>query len=259
MSTNDVSSLYEPINEYKPFAARIGIVDGPFEYVSIVGMKLPWPFTTRMTVVQLATGELFLHSPIAFDATLATELGSLGRIRHLVSPNRGHYAHIGEWARAFPEAITWASPGVRERARSQRIDVRFERDLGPNAPPEWQGEIDQTIIPGALLDEVAFLHKETKTLILADTIMNFEPDKIIQPYRLIARLAGISSPSGGMPVDMRLPFWPRIQKVRPAMESILSWEPERIILSHGRCFEANGSSALRSAFGRALNASRPPL
>jgi hypothetical protein len=95
MSANDVSSLYEPINEYEPFAARIGIVDGPFEYVSTIGMKLPRPFTTRMTVVQLATGDLFLHSPIAFDATLATKLGSLGRIRRLVSPNRGHITHGG--------------------------------------------------------------------------------------------------------------------------------------------------------------------
>ena len=64
---------------------------------------MPWPFTTRMTVVQLSNGDLFLHSPIAFDAALATHLQSLGRVRHLVSPNRGHYAHIGEWARDFPE------------------------------------------------------------------------------------------------------------------------------------------------------------
>ncbi len=252
MSANGVSSLYEPINEYKPFAAHIGIVDGPFEYVSIAGMKMPWPFTTRMTVVQLATGDLFLHSPIAFDATLATQLGFLGRIRHLVSPNRGHYAHIGEWARAFPEAVTWASAGVRERAQSQNIDVHFVRDLGQTAPPEWRDEIEQTIIPGFVLDEVVFFHKKTKTLILADTIMNFEPDKIGQPYRLIARLFGVSSPSSGMPVDLRLAFWPSRRKVRPAVESILSWQPERIILSHGRCFEANGSKEVERVFSWAL-------
>ena len=252
MSANDVSSLYEPINVYKSFAARIGIVDGPFEYVSVAGMKMPWPFTTRMTVVQLGIGDLFLHSPIAFDATLAKQLGPLGRVRHLVSPNCGHYAHIGEWARAFPEAITWASPGVRERAHSQHIDIHFERDLDPIAPPEWRDEIDQTIIPGFVSDEVVFFHKETKTLILADTIMNFEPDKIGQPYRLITRLFGVSSPSGGMPVDLRLAFWPSKRKVRPAVESILSWQPEHIILSHGRCFKGNGSREIERVFSWAL-------
>ncbi len=49
-----------------------------------------------MTVVQLKTGDLFLHSPLAFDVALAKRLDSLGRVRHLVSPNRGHYAHIGQ-------------------------------------------------------------------------------------------------------------------------------------------------------------------
>ena len=168
------------------------------------------------------------------------------------SPNKGHYAHIGEWARAFPEAITWASPRVRERARSQHIDVHFERDLGANAPPEWQKEIDQTIIPGAILDEVVFFHKATKTLILADTIMNFELGKLGQPYRLIAWFSGIYAPFGGMPIDMRLAFWPRRREVRTAFERMLSWRPERIILSHGRCFETNGSRVIQRAFSWAL-------
>ena len=170
------SPLYEPNNSYKPFAPHIGIADGPIERVRLFGMKMPWPFTTRMTIIQLASGDLFLHSPIAFDAALAKRLQSLGRVRHLVSPNRGHYAHLAEWARAFPGSIAWASPGVRERARSQRVDVEFQRDLTTQAPPDWRDEIDQTIIAGAFLDEVVFFHRASKTLIVADTIMNFEPE-----------------------------------------------------------------------------------
>jgi hypothetical protein len=52
------ASLYEPINIYKPVAPNIGIVDGPFEYLTVGGVKLPLPFTTRMTVVRLS-GRLF--------------------------------------------------------------------------------------------------------------------------------------------------------------------------------------------------------
>lgn len=247
-----VTSPYEPLKQYKPFAPNIGIVDGPFEYVWLLRMKMPWPFTTRMTVVRLANGDLFLHSPIAFDAALAAQLRSFGAVSHLISPNRGHYAHIGEWARAFPEAVTWASPRVRERASSQRIDVHFTRDLGSSAPAEWRGEIDQTIIPGAVSDEVVFFHKQTRTLILADTIMNFELDKIKQPYRLMARLFGVYAPRSGMPVDLRFALWPSRQQVKPVYEKILSWQPERIILSHGRCFESNATSVLRRVFGWAL-------
>jgi Domain of unknown function (DUF4336) len=221
-STRNISAFYEPLNEYKPFGPNIGIVDGPYEYVSALGMKLRWPFTTRMTVVRLASSDLFLHSPIAFNAELARQLSSMGRVRHLVSPNRGHYAHIGEWARAFPDAITWASPQVRERARSQRIDIHFERDLGPQAPEEWRDEMDQTIIPGAVLDEIVFFYRRSKTLILADMIMHFELERMRQPYRLIAWLFGVYAPSGGMPVDLRLALWPKRQVVRPAYQKVLA-------------------------------------
>ena len=102
--SNAAPSLYEQINRYKPFGANIGVVDGPFEYLTTASVRLPLPFTTRMTVVRLDNGDLFLHSPIAYDAALAEELDTMGRVRHLVSPNRFHYAHIGEWSRAFPDA-----------------------------------------------------------------------------------------------------------------------------------------------------------
>jgi hypothetical protein len=88
------ASLYEPINTYKPVAPNIGIVDGPFEYLTAGGVRMPLPFTTRMTVVRLSNGDLFLHSPIKFEGRLAKELLGLGAVRHLVSPNQFHYAHI---------------------------------------------------------------------------------------------------------------------------------------------------------------------
>src|SRR5262249_24410658 len=141
MVCNMGASLYEPINVYKPVASNIGIVDGPFEYLTIGGAKLPLPFTTRMTVVRLSNDDLFLHSPIKFDVRLANELLGLGAVRHLVSPNQFHYAHIGEWAKAFPNAVSWASPRVRERARARHVDVDFTRDLEASPPEEWRREI----------------------------------------------------------------------------------------------------------------------
>ena len=148
VSDKDDHSLYKPLNKYKPFARNIGVVDGPFEYLTMLGVRLPLPFTTRMTVVKLKNGDLFLHSPIAFDAAFAETLQSLGRVQHLVSPNQFHYAHIGEWSRAFPDAVTWASPRAPERARARGIDVRFKKELGTDAPEEWRDQIDQTVIPG---------------------------------------------------------------------------------------------------------------
>src|SRR5262245_11000832 len=147
-----------------------------------------------MTVVRLKNGDLFLHSPIAFEATLAGRLQSMGRIRHLVSPNQFHYAHIGEWSRAFPDAVTWASPGVRARARARGIGVQFKTDLGAQAPDEWRDEIEQTVVPGGIFGEIVFFHKLSKTVILADTILNLELDRLGQPWRFVTWLTGMLLP-----------------------------------------------------------------
>ena len=73
------ASLYEPINVYKPVAPNIGVVDGPFEYLTVGGARLPLPFSTRMTVVRLSNNDLFLHSPIKFEEDWRTSYCGWGR------------------------------------------------------------------------------------------------------------------------------------------------------------------------------------
>jgi hypothetical protein len=46
--TDAASLVYEPLNEYKPLGPDIGIVDGPLEYLTTAGVRLPLPFSTRM-------------------------------------------------------------------------------------------------------------------------------------------------------------------------------------------------------------------
>ncbi|MDE2079401.1 MAG: DUF4336 domain-containing protein [Patescibacteria group bacterium] len=246
--------LYEPIHTYKPLAENIGIVDGPLVYMSYPGVPfVSVPFPTRMTVVKLASGELWLHSPTAFNAALAKQLEAMGKVAHFVSPNLLHYAHIAEWARAFPNATTWASPGVRERARSRHIDVHFQKDLGGEAPAEWRNDLMQVVIPGAFLSELVFFHKASKTLILTDTIENFELDKIRQPYRFLVWASRSYAPDHGqMPIDLRSTFLSKRAEARPAVEAMISWRPERIIVSHGACINADAEKALRFAFRWAL-------
>jgi hypothetical protein len=245
------SPVYDPLNQYKPFGPDIGIVDGPLEYFTTAGVRLPLPFSTRMTVVKLANGDLFLHSPISFDPALAEQLRAIGTVRHLVSPNQFHYAHIGEWARAFPDAITWASPRVRQRARARRIDVQFKRGLPTNPPDDWRDDIEQTTVPGGYFGEFVFFHKKSRTLVLADTIFNLELDKIGQPWRFATWLTGMYYPNGGLFFGMRLPILLQRKKTRTAVDKMLAWQPERIIVSHGHCFEEKASAVLRRVFPRA--------
>jgi hypothetical protein len=174
----------------------------------------------------------------------------MGTVRHLISPNQWHYAHIGEWQRAFPEAVTWASPGVRQRARARHIDVCFDRDLEPFPPEEWRAEIDQTLVPGGIFKEFVFFHKASGTLILTDTIMNLELDKLTEPWRTATKLSGMYHPRSQIFFGMRVPLLLQRRKAKAAFQKIRSWHPQRILLSHGRCIDTNAGEVVRRLFGR---------
>jgi hypothetical protein len=148
----------------------------------------------------------------------------LGAVRHLVSPNQFHYAHIGEWATAFPNTVLWASPRVRERARARHVDIDFTRDLEASPPEEWRQEIDQTLFPGGYFKEFIFFHEASKTLILTDTIINLELDKITEPWRTAAKFSGMYHPHGQIFFGMRLPLLVQRQKASAAIRTIHAWQ-----------------------------------
>jgi hypothetical protein len=244
---HDSIELYQPINTLKPVDTNIWIVDGSVVRMAMYGATIP--FSTRMTVVRLNNGELWCHSPTEMTAALKTELDAIGLVRHLVSPNKIHYAHINTWAKAYPEAIAWASPGVRERAAQQKILVMFNANLADKPPTQWANEIDQLIFRGSrFMEEVVFFHRNSATLILADLIENFEPHKVSRGLRWLLKLAGSAAPDGKAPLDLQLTFWGHKKQARQCVEQMLQWQPRRIILSHGRWYTSNGVAELQRAF-----------
>ena len=84
----------------------IWIADGP----SVPFLGVPYP--TRMTLVRLSDGGLWLCSPIELTDELADAVQALGPVQHLVSPNKIHHLFLGQWAQAWPGAKLWASPGL---------------------------------------------------------------------------------------------------------------------------------------------------
>ncbi len=234
---------YEPLNTLKPVAPDLWLIDGPA--IRFYGM----PFSTRATVVRLRDGGLWVHSPTLMTEELRAELQALGPVRHLIAPNWIHYAYIGQWQVAFPGALTWAAPGVRDRAARRGMEMHFDHDLGPEAPPDWAGQIDQLIVEGSEVHrEAVFFHRASRTLILTDLIENFEPGKLPWWMRIAARLAGIRDPDGQMPRDMRMTFAGHRDQLRAAVERMIGWGPERVILAHGRWYECGGVAELRRAF-----------
>jgi hypothetical protein len=237
------NQLYTPLYTLKPFAENLWIVDGPIiKFYTL-------PFTTRMTVVKLENDDLLIHSPIPLTAELQKELNQLGEVKHIISPNKIHYWYIDEFKQAYPQAITWASPGVIKRAKKFKKSIQFERELQDNPPREWQSELDQLILrSNRFLPEVIFFHQLSKTLIVTDLIENFEAEKISFWFRVLARFGGALAPHGGTTKDLRLLFWGRKAQLKQSIAKIYDWQPEKIVIAHGKCFEKDAMTELKRIF-----------
>ena len=241
--------LYWPLNTLKPLAPDVWIVDDGVVWMAFPG-GLSVPFTTRMTILRLATGQLMLISPTSPDDALCEQVQALGVVAHLISPNAIHYVHIAAWKARFPDSVAWASPGVRERAASQGIQVSFDADLADAPDAAWAAQVDQLIMRGSrALQEVVFLHRPSRTLVLTDLIESFEPARLHKRrWRVACCLAGTLDPDGKAPLDMRLSFLGGRAQARACAERMIAWAPERVIVAHGRCFLQEGQRELRRAF-----------
>ncbi len=236
---------HEPLNTLKPVARDIWLIDGPA--VSFYGM----PFPTRCTVVRLENGDLWVHSPTLLTDGLRAELQALGPVRHLIAPNWLHYVNIADWQGAHPGATAHAAPGVAERAAASGLTLRLDGELGQTSAPEWAGQIDQMIVRGSKKHrEAVFHHRASSTLILTDLIENFETANLPVWMRPLVWLAGIDDSDGKMPPEMRMTF--RKTPLAESVEAMIAWQPERLILAHGRWYDSDAVAELRRAFRRIL-------
>lgn len=224
-----------------PFGPEIWIAEGP-----VVPFMAGFPYPTRMAVIRLAGGYLFVWSPIALDDTLRAEVDALGAVRFLVSPNKLHHLFLGEWKAAYPEADLYASPGLARK----RPDLAFDGELGDAPPAGWASDIDQVVVGGSFfMTEVVFFHRASGTAIFADLIENL-PDNWFGTgwRRWTARLDGILAPNPGAPREWRWSFIGK-RKARAALARILDWPIERALIAHGEPARTDGHAFVRRAFG----------
>jgi hypothetical protein len=200
-----------------------------------------------MTVMRLSGGHLLLHSPVALDAALRSELDALGSVRFAVAPNRVHHLHAGEVAGFYPEARLWVAPGLAQK----RPDLVFEDVLGDEAPEPWRGEVDQTFFRGRPYEnEVAFLHRPSRTLILCDLAFNFGA-RAAAPTRWLMKLLRSYGRLGPSTLD---PWLIRDRRAaRQSLERILSWDFDRVIVAHGDVLETGGHETLRRGYSWLLS------
>jgi hypothetical protein len=221
-----------------PWGEDLWIADGPV--VGFFGFRYP----TRMAVIRLPGGKLFVWSPVRLENGLKKEIDALGAVAYLVSPNKLHHLSLRQWKDAYPSARLYAPPGLAKK----RPDLAFDAMLGNEAPPDWATEIDQLCFGGSpAMAEIVFFHRKSRTALLCDLIEHF-PRTWFKGWRgWIARLDGIVEPDFGAPREWRMTFLDR-SRARSALARILDWHPSQVVIAHGDGVRADGETFIRRGF-----------
>lgn len=220
---------------------RVWVVERPLRFYGV-------PMGTRMTVVRLRSGDLWVHSPVEPDAMLVEALRALGKVRWVVAPSKMHHLYAGSFCRRFPDAQLFVSPELP----GKRPDLRGWTVLGDAPPAAWADEIHQQAVRGhRYLDEVVFCHRDTGTLIVADLVESAHADSSWE-MRMLGRAFGMYE-RPGPPLDVKLAF---TSASRASIGRIASWDFDRLILAHGHLIESGGREIFRRAYAFLLDGAK---
>jgi hypothetical protein len=204
------------------------------------GLRLP----SRATIVRLASGELLVHSPLAVDDETARAIDALGEVRWVIAPSCFHWMFVRPLVERYPRARVLGAGGL-ERKLTGKHGVAFEALPSSGEIERLEGELRVERIGGApSMDEHAFLHLPSRTLIVTDLLFNVHACSSFL-MRLVLRLGS----AWEKPAQSKA--WRFFVKDRAAAAesatTVLGWDFERIVVAHGRVIEEDPREQARRA------------
>lgn len=198
-------------------------------------------FPGRMVVARLPGGGLWLLSPVPIDDELAAALAELGPVEHIVSPNAFHHLHFSAAAARYPDARRWLTAALA----AKKPKLEHDEPLGDEAPAVWSEVFEQHLVGGMpKLDEVVFLHRPTRTLIVTDLVFNMREHEGWLSG-LVFRMAGTYKRLGQSRL-LRSLIRDR-EAAKASAEKILGWDFDRVVMAHGEVLDTDAAEQLRGA------------
>jgi hypothetical protein len=101
------------------------------------------------------------------------------------------------------------------------------------------------------MDELIFLHRASRTAIIADLSQTFSEAFLKDHWpwwiRPIATLSKMTEGWGYPPIDYRISFLHH-DRARPKIRALLDADPEHVVVAHGEVVRTGGKAFLHRAF-----------
>lgn len=223
-----------------------------FEYDQV--LPLGFRFPARMSALPLGEGKLALVSPVPIDDARAAAIAELGSVELLIAPNLLHHLYLEAAIRRYPAARVLGP----SRLRDKRPRLRIHAALDHVVPPELAAAVDVVPIAGAPgLDELAFFHRATRTLVVTDLVFNVQ-----RPRGLLAHsLLFLGGTHGRLASSRALRVLVKDRTAaRASVERLLALPFETLVMAHGDIVERDARARLEQALGwLAPSRNRSPL
>lgn len=231
--------MTEEFQEYGPIRAvgeNIYCVDGEW-YDS--------PLKRRMTIIRLG-GSLVLHSAIRMKPVDLAKLDALGKVSVIVIPNIIHFSDAPFYKRIYPEAQVYVP---------QKLVKKSEKKLKVTGSLEgawpYNDELLCISFTKTFLSESAFIHRESKTLILTDMAFNVKAEDFKNPIEklILGQWNGILDQFGPSRL-CRYVAASNKHAVREGLRQIKAEDFHSVIVSHGAIVTENAKSRFIDSYNR---------
>ena len=234
------------MDDIQAFAENLWIVDGP--RVRDMG---EW-FTTRMTVVKLSSGSLWLNSPVSVPPGTLERIKAMGTVRYLVAATPRHIWRLEKWHGLFPDAELWVTPqilnGFKLMMVLPRQKLSYTGILRNEAPSVWASDMEQLVFEGShLFKEVFFFHRKSRTVIVDDMIQIHPLEKGKPFLNLLIKFVGAGNNRAVTALGIKMTFTNR-KLARQSLEKLLSWDFDKLIIAHGPCIQKDAKPSVERAF-----------
>jgi hypothetical protein len=190
----------------------------------------------NVTVMRLANGGVVIHSTAPFTPEDRQRIQAVGEPRWMVEPTNFHDTFAEQGRSAFPH-VPYLVPDGFPRAGK----LNAER---LTAQPQWGEELQVRRIEGMpYVQEHAFFHAPSRTLIVADLVFNFGDDAPAWTRFLARHFMRLPNLSG-MSLAFRFMIRDKTAFLR-SVADVLRWDFDRIIVGHGEIIQSGGKERIR--------------
>jgi len=224
------------MHSLRQFGPNIWTVEQPSNFLGV-------PLGLRMTIIRLANQQLVIHSMSPCDAETLVAIQALGEVRYLIAPNLEHTRFIGEWINDYPEATLYAP--------TDELLAKHPTAKNSNTLPFQYDEelLCQPINGMPRLQEFAFFHVESQSLILTDLAFNLGGGMSLWGKCFL----GLNGAYNRFTPTRILKSLIKDQHAFcDSIQTVAQWNFKQIIIAHGTPITQDARSVFDKAFAWAL-------